>query len=106
MGILRAALLQARLALASRISRLSTLEHEELDLINSLTQRYNCDFRLDRKHDVLLFFIEFMNVRLGANLALDVVERIVLLRGLVHYRVDHDPLQAEHGNRHSDQNIE
>ena len=47
-----------------------------------------------------------MNVCLGANLALDVVERIVLLGGLAHYRVDYDPLKTEHGDRHSDQNIE
>ena len=82
--------MHARLALASRISKLSTLIRT--DMINSLTQRYNCDFRFDRKHDVLLFFIELMNIGLGANLALDVVERIVLLYGLAHYRVDHDPL--------------
>ena len=72
----------------------------------SLTQGYNCDFRLDREHDVLLFLVELMDIRLGANLALDVVERIVCLRGLTHYGVDDDPLEAEDGYRHSDQNIE
>ena len=72
----------------------------------SLTQRYDCDFRLDRKQDVRLFFIEFMNIRLGANLPLDVVERIVCLSGLAHYRVDDDPLETEDGHRDSDQNIE
>ena len=47
-----------------------------------------------------------MNIRLGANLPLDVVERIVGLCGLAHHRVDDDPLEAEDGHRHSDQNIE
>ena len=47
-----------------------------------------------------------MNIRLGANLPLDVVERIVWLCGLANHRVDDDPLEAEDGHRHSDQNIE
>ena len=72
----------------------------------SLTQRYNCNFRLDREHDVLLFFIELMNIGLGANLPLDVVEGIVYLRGLAQHGVDDDPLEAEDGYRHSDQNVE
>ena len=75
-------------------------------MTHSLTQRYNCDFGLDRKTDVVLFFIKFMNNCLGANLPLDVVERIVCLSGLAHYRVDDDPLETEDGHRNSDQNIE
>ena len=47
-----------------------------------------------------------MNVRLGANLSLDVVERVVCLCSLAHYRVDDDPQQTEDRHRHSDQNIE
>ena len=47
-----------------------------------------------------------MNNCLGANLPLDVVERIVCLSGLAHYRVDDDPLETEDGHRDSDQNIE
>ena len=47
-----------------------------------------------------------MNIRLGANLPLDVVERIVSLGCLAHDRVDHDPLHAEDRHRHSDQNVE
>ena len=47
-----------------------------------------------------------MNHRLGADLALDVVERIVWLGCLTNHRVDDDPLKAEDRHRHSDQNVE
>ena len=56
-GILRAALVQARLAVTSRMSQHTNVTLGPHWTIN--TYGNDCDFRLDREHDVLLVFVKF-----------------------------------------------